>query len=241
MHSRVCYSFTVRERGGGPLPTAKAMKKDHDLQDWTPCPLVANARHAHAVGENDHSHWKAFKESLLTHSSAHYLNVIAQLHKEKGYVRLTDVARSLGISKAAASQGIGALKTRGYVVEDEARMLSLSDEGVRLANAVEHNFMVVAAFFHLVLGIDAETANTDACKLEHLLSPQTSMTLACFVKTLLEDEQVSARLAKKVQTMLQRFEDAEVCPFSHQASDAGCPYLGDPVLCRPGGDNGDTG
>lgn len=199
--------------------------------DWAPCKLMAMGKANEPVLENDHSHWKAFKESLLSHSSAHYLNVIAQLHKEKGYVRLTDVARHLGISKAAASQGLSALKARGYVLEDEARMLSLSHEGVVLANTVEHNFMVVTAFFHHVLGIDEDTARTDACKLEHLLSPQTSMALACFVKAILDDPEFGTRIKAKVVEMLEAFERAKTCPFVDGDSGADCPYIGDPLLC----------
>lgn len=182
------------------------------------------------VAENDHSHWRAFKDSLLTHSSAHYLNVIHQLHKEKGYVRLTDVARHLGISKAAASQGISALKAKGYVEEDEARMLSLSPEGRQLAKTVEHNFMVVAALFGLVLGIDREVARTDACKLEHLLSPEASLRLACFVKAFLDHPELAAAIRLHMETMLDEFEHATTCPFSQDGSGEDCPFLSSGVL-----------
>ena len=145
------------------------------------------------IADNDHSYWKTFKDNSLTHSSAHYLHAIAQLLRKKGYARVTDVARQMEITKAAASQGITLLKARGYVLEDEARMLSLSEDGDALVQDIEENFYVISALFTL-LGIDEEVGRADACKMEHLLSAETRRVLGGFVEALQDEPGALRRL-----------------------------------------------
>ena len=47
---------------------------------------------------------------------------------------------------------------------------------------VERNEELLETFFRDVLGVDAEQAEIDACKVEHLLSIDTSMKLARLVE-----------------------------------------------------------
>ena len=53
-----------------------------------------------------HDVWKQFEENNITHSAAHHLLAIFDLKKERGYARVSDVARRLnmpGVSLGAAS------------------------------------------------------------------------------------------------------------------------------------------
>ena len=65
----------------------------------------------------------------LTHSMAHYLLTIHKLKEEKGYARVTDIAKELGLTKGSVSTALGNLKRRELVLEDESKFLSLSDTG----------------------------------------------------------------------------------------------------------------
>ncbi len=148
--------------------------------------------------DNDHSYWKTFRDNSLTHSSAHYLHAIAQLLDQRGYARVTDVARQLEITKAAASQGIAILKSRGLVREDDARMLSLSEQGRSLIQTIEHNFNVLSAFFEQILEVPKDTARADACKMEHLLSPETAANLHGLLEAILEEPEVREKLRRRM-------------------------------------------
>ena len=127
--------------------------------------------------------WKTFEENLLTHSAAHYLMTIRELLEGQGYARVTDIAKRLNITRGSCSISLKPLKKRGLVVEDQNRFLSLSPEGRELAEVVAENDKLLEAFFRDVLGVDADQAEVDACKIEHLLSIESSVKLAAFIET----------------------------------------------------------
>jgi DtxR family transcriptional regulator, Mn-dependent transcriptional regulator len=126
--------------------------------------------------------WKEFEDNALTHSAAHYLMTIKQLREEFGYARVTDVARRLNITRGSCSISLKPLKKRGLVVEDANKFLQLSEQGQRLAETVEVNDKMLERLFRDVLGADGDQAEVDACKIEHLISLETSQRLASFLQ-----------------------------------------------------------
>lgn len=125
--------------------------------------------------------WKEYEENTLTHSAAHYLMTIRELLEDRGYARVTDIARRLNITRGSCSISLKSLKRRGLVVEDDNKFLDLSDEGRRLAALIERNDELLEFLFRDVLGVDEANAEIDACKIEHLLSIETSRRLAAFI------------------------------------------------------------
>ena len=75
-------------------------------------------------------------ENDLSHSMAHYLLTVHKLKEQKGYARVTDIAKDLGLTKGSVSTAINNLKKRSLIVEeDESKFLSLSAQG---HNIVHH-------------------------------------------------------------------------------------------------------
>ncbi len=126
--------------------------------------------------------WKEFEENQLTHSAAHYLCTVRDLLESQGYARVTDIARALNITRGSCSISLKPLKRRGLIIEDDNRHLKLSEEGKRLAELVEFNDQLLEKLFSEVLGISKEQSEIDACKVEHLISLETSMHLANFIE-----------------------------------------------------------
>jgi DtxR family transcriptional regulator, Mn-dependent transcriptional regulator len=127
--------------------------------------------------------WKEFGENVITHSAAHHLLAIMELTTERGYSRVTDVARHLNITTGSASTNLKSLKQKGLVVEDDNRFLALSPEGQKLAEAIVQRRDILQKFFINVLGVKQEQAEVDACKTEHLLSMETTQKMAKFAET----------------------------------------------------------
>lgn len=135
----------------------------------------------------DKALWKHYEDNALTHSAAHYLMTIRELLEENGYARVTDIAKRMNITRGSCSISLKPLKKRGLVVEDHNKFLRLSDEGKRLAEIVEQNDELLEKFFSKVLGVDGEQAEIDACKIEHLLSLESSMKLLAFMECISEE------------------------------------------------------
>ncbi len=146
--------------------------------------------------------WKSFEENQITHSAAHYLMTINTLLAEHGYARVTDIAKHLNITRGSCSISLRPLKRRGLVLEDENKFLQLSDEGKRLAELVERNDELLVTFFRDVLDVDPDQAEIDACKIEHLLSIQTSVKLASFLELMKSEKTI----AKKFKSELRKYD-----------------------------------
>ena len=129
-----------------------------------------------------HDVWKQFEENNITHSAAHHLLAIMELKTVRGYARVTDVARHLNITTGSASTNLKSLKGKGLIVEDDNRFLNLSPEGEALAKAVIARKRIFEKFLIEVLHVDAEQAEIDACKTEHLISAETARKLEQFVE-----------------------------------------------------------
>lgn len=125
----------------------------------------------------------------MTASHEHYLRAIWAVQSRRGYARLTDVARELGIAPPTLSLGIKALEARSLVTHDDHRFLLLTEAGERVAREVHHRFAVTHAFLHGVLGIPERLAREEACRLEHDMSPDTAARLVDLLKLLREDEE----------------------------------------------------
>jgi Mn-dependent DtxR family transcriptional regulator len=162
--------------------------------------------------EHDEEVWKAYESNPLTHSAAHYLTAIKELVAERGYARVTDIARHLHITRGSCSISLKPLKRRGLVVEDDNRFLQLSEEGQRLADIIDRNDMLLQAFFHKVLGVDEEQAEIDACKIEHLLSIETSIRLSAFIECVRGESKAATEFLCEVQKFQNKCtNNAENC------------------------------
>ncbi|MCY3556951.1 MAG: metal-dependent transcriptional regulator [Gemmatimonadetes bacterium] len=169
--------------------------------------------------------WREFEHNEITHSGAHYLMTVQQLIEEQGYARVSDVAREMHITPGSASIMIKSLREKGYLEEDRNRFLLLSDDGNRLAQSVWSHRQILIAFLKGVLHIDAEQAEIDACKIEHLISTKTGERLLLFLQFLLSDDPDG-------KAFLKSYWDANVLSICDFESCAVCEEVGECLVIR---------
>jgi Mn-dependent DtxR family transcriptional regulator len=122
------------------------------------------------------------EKNKMHESGEDYLETIYILLKKNGYVRSVDVATELGFSRPSVSRGVGLLKDAGLIVMAEDGSLKLTDEGTKKAKAVYEKHTTLTRFLVYTAGVDAETAENDACRIEHIISPQTFKGIKKFMK-----------------------------------------------------------
>lgn len=108
----------------------------------------------------------------LQESGEMYLETIYVLSQKLPAVRSIDVGEYMGYSKPSVSRAVGLLKQGGYVTTNEEGHLLLTDKGQKLASKTYERHEVLCDFF-VRLGVDAEVASEDACKIEHHMSDET--------------------------------------------------------------------
>jgi Mn-dependent DtxR family transcriptional regulator len=103
-----------------------------------------------------------------TSSQEDYLEAIHILAKQ-GIVRSIDIAVYLSLSKASVSRSVSILLSGGLISVDDEHAIRLTDEGRRAAEEIYAKHL----FFKDLLkwaGLDEETADREACLMEHALS-----------------------------------------------------------------------
>ena len=108
----------------------------------------------------------------LQESGQMYLETILILTNEKPNVRSIDVCEYMGFSKPSVSRAIGLLKSGGYITVDKDGYISLTPTGRELAQKIYDRHRVLTDFL-ISLGVDAEVASQDACKIEHHISDES--------------------------------------------------------------------
>ncbi len=108
----------------------------------------------------------------LQESGEMYLETIFILTNEKSPVRSIDVCEYMGFSKPSVSRAIGLLKSGGYVNVDECGYLSLTDAGLMVAEKMYDRHRLLTSFL-VSLGVSEQTAQRDACKIEHHISDES--------------------------------------------------------------------
>ena len=144
--------------------------------------------------------WKLFEQNPISHSAAHHLIAVDELHGTHGYARVSDVARALNITRGSASLTFKALKHRGLVDEDENRFLRLTRAGEDIARAVRSKKHLIQTFLENVLGVDPDTAEVDTCKVEHLISHETAQRLADFIRLLSSNDAAAVSFMSRWRT-----------------------------------------
>lgn len=94
------------------------------------------------------------------------------MQEKHGYIRSIDVAAQLGVTKPSVSYSTKRLREAGYITMDEDSYITLTDSGMEIARRIYERHKLLTEFF-IRLGVDAETAREDACKVEHDLSEKT--------------------------------------------------------------------
>lgn len=119
-------------------------------------------------------------------SAEMYLETILMLTEEKGQVRSIDVARQTGYSKPSISRAMGLLKKRGFIEINELGYITLTESGKNSAYRVFEGHRILTEFL-LSIGVDAENASEDACRMEHVISDVSLSMIREFTEKLKEN------------------------------------------------------
>lgn len=102
-------------------------------------------------------------------SQQDYLERIQDLMIEKGYARVSDIARELRLSRPSVSVMVKQLGKLGYLKHERYRGFTLTERGLRVAQGIRLRHRLLTRFL-LLLGIDGETVERDVEGIEHHIS-----------------------------------------------------------------------
>lgn len=109
----------------------------------------------------------------MTSSLEDYLEAVFVISKQRGNVRLTDIAEHLGVSKPSVNRAVNTLTQNGFLEHITYGDIVLTPAGESYAANVLRRHKLIKQFLMETLGVDEENAENDACKMEHVMSPVT--------------------------------------------------------------------
>ncbi len=111
-----------------------------------------------------------------------YVEAIDDMVRGQGECRVVDLARHFGVSHVTVSRTTSRLVRDGLADTHPYGPISLTSQGVALAQAARRRHEIVLQFL-LVLGVSDPTATTDAEGIEHHCSDETLQKMLDFIRT----------------------------------------------------------
>jgi DtxR family Mn-dependent transcriptional regulator len=108
----------------------------------------------------------------MTESLEDYLEMVSFL-SDDGPVRVTDIAARLEVSKPSVLNALKNLEEQELLEHGRYQRVHLTPKGRQKAQEIRRRHHFLTDFLVRVVGVNPQTAERDACKMEHVLSPET--------------------------------------------------------------------
>lgn len=145
---------------------------------------------------------------MLRKREEEYIEAIYDVVQEKGYAKVKDIAERLDVGLSSVTEMFQKLDEKGYIDYKKYSGVTLTEKGEDTAVELSKKHEVLKEFF-IIIGLDEELADEDACKIEHVVRRETMERLTKFVDFIQSHEE---------PLWLERFKkyyetgDLEECP-----------------------------
>lgn len=108
----------------------------------------------------------------LTKSMEDYLEVMYNLEKKKGIIRVVDIAEELNVKPSSVVEAVDKIYKLDLISREKYKEIKLNEKGIKAAKRVIHKHIVLKRFLDM-LGVNNKTADREACAMEHILCEST--------------------------------------------------------------------
>ena len=119
---------------------------------------------------------------VINESVENYLETIYMLSKKLPVVRSIDIVHELDFKKSSISVAMKNLRTNGYISVNDAGFITLTEAGLKIAETIYERHDVLSRWL-ISLGVDESIATEDACRMEHVISPESFKAIKEYVST----------------------------------------------------------
>jgi DtxR family Mn-dependent transcriptional regulator len=120
----------------------------------------------------------------LSEALEDYLEAIYRIILKNSAVRVKDIAAELKVKNPSVTSALQALKKRGLINYEPYGVITLTKEGLDTALRTTEKHRLLKNFLSHVLGVQPETANDTACRMEHVIPRDVYVKLVQFIKYL---------------------------------------------------------
>ena len=117
---------------------------------------------------------------VVNESAENYLETILGLSKRLPVVRSVDIANELGFKKSSVSIAMKNLREKEHITVTDAGFIYLTESGRAIAEMIYERHQLISSWL-ISLGVDPTVATEDACKMEHVISPESFQAIKKYV------------------------------------------------------------
>jgi Mn-dependent DtxR family transcriptional regulator len=110
-----------------------------------------------------------------------YLDAVLELSEAENGVRLKDIAGRIGVTKSTANAAMAVLAENGLVHHERYGQIRLTDSGREMALGIAEKHQIIKRFWGEILKIDPDTADSEACVVEHVIGNSTTDAMQKFL------------------------------------------------------------
>ena len=125
------------------------------------------------------------RPKAITSVMEDYLETIFNLEQDKRVVRVKDIAGRLKVKMPSVTSMLRNLSDRGLVNYEKYEYVFLTDEGSAIGKEIHRRHEILFRFLTLILNIEPAKAAEEACRMEHVLSPETMERLVGLMDSML--------------------------------------------------------
>ena len=108
----------------------------------------------------------------IRESAEMYLETILVLRQKLPQVRSIDIVNELNYKKSSVSVAMKKLRENGLIRMDKNGFITLTEKGEQIAATMLERHKLISDWL-IRLGVDEATAIEDACRIEHVISPES--------------------------------------------------------------------
>ena len=118
----------------------------------------------------------------VTTSIEDYIEAIYEITRDREGARVKEIAEKLGVTYPSISGILKKLVEMGLVTHERYGNVRLTAKGEKLGRDIAERHRILFDFMHRILEIPRETAQVDACGMEHSMSPETRDAFLSFIR-----------------------------------------------------------
>lgn len=117
----------------------------------------------------------------INESAENYLETILILSQKRPVVRSVDIAEELGFKKSSVSVAMKNLREKNHITVTKEGFIYLTESGKEIAEMIYERHQLLTSWL-IRLGVDADIAAEDACRIEHVISKESFEAIKKHVK-----------------------------------------------------------
>jgi DtxR family transcriptional regulator, Mn-dependent transcriptional regulator len=145
----------------------------------------------------------SYRDTGLSSNMEDYMEAIIMLSYSNKVVRVKDIARKLDIKMPSVSAALAKLKEMELIDYEKYGYVELTQRGQELADRVLKRHNCLIDFFKNVLQIDCDEADSEACKVEHDLTPHTCSQIHKFLDFYKDEETAGSDWVGRLKKFLK--------------------------------------